>query len=399
MNICILTYSFYESDTRILQYATALLERGDTVDVFALGREGAPAFEVLDGANVYRLQSRKINEQNRLSYLIRILRFVFVSACVLGRKHLANPYQIVHVHSVPDFLVFAAALPRVAGARVILDIHDILPEFYSSKFGIAAHSVVFKFLVLVERLSIRCSDHVIIANHLWHERLLSRSVGPDKCTTIINYPDPRIFYPRARAFNNGPFLITYPGTLNHHQGLDIAIRAFATVAGEIPNAQFHIYGEGPAKDSLRRMADELLLSRQVIFHDFLPTDEIAEIMAASKLAIVPKRASSAFGNEAASTKIMEFMALGIPVIVSRTKVDCFYHNDSRVKFFESENVPDLARCILLLWQDSTVRAELVANALEYVHRNNWEEKKREYLSLVDAMAMPSKVVEKCASQC
>jgi glycosyltransferase involved in cell wall biosynthesis len=190
----------------------------------------------------------------------------------------------------------------------------------------------------------------------------------------------------------------YPGTLNHHQGVDVAIRAFAKVADEMPEAQFHIYGEGPAKSSLQRITDDLLLNQRVIFHDFLPTDQIAEVMATAQLAVVPKRASSAFGNEAASTKIMEFMALGVPVIVSRTKIDSFYHNESRVMFFESESTSDLARCILLLWQEPQLREILAANALDYVHMNNWGEKKREYLGLVDALVLPA-AVEKCDSQC
>ena len=58
-----LAYSFYESDMRILRYAKTLTERGDEVDVIALRREAAPAFEVLDGVNVYRIQTRQRNER------------------------------------------------------------------------------------------------------------------------------------------------------------------------------------------------------------------------------------------------------------------------------------------------------------------------------------------------
>jgi glycosyltransferase involved in cell wall biosynthesis len=380
-----IAYAFYESDMRVCRYATALAERGDTVDVIALRREGSPAFEVLQGVNVFRIQLRERNEKSLFDYLIRISRFLFASAFVLMKKHFSEPYSVVHIHSVPDFLVFAAVVPKLLGARVILDIHDILPELFASKFGASTGSLLFRLLVLVERLSIRFSDHVIIANHLWHKRLVARSAPTDKCTTILNYPDPQVFYPRPKAPSNGRFVITYPGTLNMHQGLDIAIRAVAKVASEIPEAEFHIYGEGPTKPFLLRIRDELGLSRQVILHDFLPSQEIAEVMASSDLAVVPKRASSAFGNEATSTKIMEFMSLGVPVIVSRTKVDTFYHDESRVKFFESENESDLASSILLLWRNPELRQRLAANASQYIRHNNWQEKKREYLDLIDTL--------------
>lgn len=387
MKVCMLAYAFYESDTRIMQYARALVERGDSVDVIALRREGRLPFEVLDGVNVYRIQAREVNEKSWFDYLIRTVRFFFASAIFLTRKHLSSPYKLLHIHSVPDFLVFAAVVPKLLGARIILDIHDLLPELYSSKFGVSANSLSFRFQLFIEKLSIAFSDHVIVANHIWHKRLVSRSARSDKCTTFLNYADPGIFCPRPRTSPNGKFLITYPGTLSPHQGVDVAIRAFARIANAMPDAEFHIYGEGPAKPSLLRLTDGLGLSGRVVFHPSLPVREIAAVMAASDLAVVPKRASSAFGNEAVSTKITEFMSLGVPVIVSRTKVDTFYHDESRVKFFRSGDESDLASAILLLYHDPQLRKQLATNGLQYSQDNNWQKKKWDYLKLVDDLAL------------
>jgi glycosyltransferase involved in cell wall biosynthesis len=272
---------------------------------------------------------------------------------------------------------------------VILDIHDILPEFYVSKFGGSSNSLSFKALVLLEKLSIFVSDHVIIANHLWQQKLLSRSVGAEKCTTIVNYPDTRLFYPRRKVRDDEKFHLIYPGSLNAHQGLDLAIRAFAKVATRMGNAEFHIYGDGPSKQALIELSAKLGLVDRVIFHDFLPTSQIAEIMADSDLAVVPKKASSSFGNEAASTKIMEFMAVGVPVIVSRTRIDTYYHDSSRVKFFESDDESDLAACMLLLWSDRNLRQSLVSNGTRYVSDHSWEKDRQEYLRLIDSMVVPA----------
>lgn len=388
MRICMVVYAFYESDTRVLQYTKALAERGDSVDVFALRREGAPSFEVMDGVAVYRVQSRKVNEQGRFAYMVRILRFLLTSAFVLTRKHLTKPYDVVHVHSVPDFLVFAALVPKLLGAHVVLDIHDILPEFYASKFSKSSDSLLFRLMLVVERLSSAFADHVIIANHIWQERMIGRSVRSQKCTTILNYPDPEIFSARDKQPDGEKFVILYPGTLNYHQGLDIAINAFALAVAEMPDAEFHIYGEGPARPSLVKLAEQLGVARRVFVQDSLPTPQIASFMASADLAVVPKRASSVFGNEAASTKIAEFMSLGVPVIVSRTKVDIFYHDDSRVMFFNSEDPRDLARCMLLLYRNPELRRELSTNGSIYVRQNRWSERKREYLSLIDNLCSP-----------
>jgi glycosyltransferase involved in cell wall biosynthesis len=387
MRVCMLAYAFYESDMRILRYAKSLVERGDTVDVIALRRDSAARFEVLDGVNVYRIQSRERNERGLLDYLVRLVRFMFLSAFIVTRKYVSKPYDIIHVHSVPDFLVFAALIPKLLGAKIILDIHDILPEFFASKFGTSRTSVKFKLLLLAENFSVYLSDHVIIANDLWHERVATRTNSTERCTTVINYPDPELFERRSRT---GPasdkFRVTYPGTLNTHQGLDIALHAMAELKENNPEIELHIYGEGPAKASLMELSSDLELSNVVHFHEFLPCDKIADVMALSDLAVVPKRASSSFGNEAMSTKIMEFMSLGVPVIVSRTKVDTYYHNDSRVMFFDSEDPHDLARAILLLRHDAQLRAQLEENASAYVTLNNWHEKKKVYLKLVDDLA-------------
>jgi glycosyltransferase involved in cell wall biosynthesis len=388
LRVCMLAYAFYESDTRILQYATALAERGDIVDVVALRRDdGSPDFEVRDGVNVYRIQSRTVNEKGFVAYSTRILRFFLRAAWFLGGKHRQHPYDIVHVHNVPDFLVFAAVFPKWQGVPVILDIHDLLPEFYASKFKVSHEGLLFKLVVFVERCSAAFATHVIVANHVWRDRLAARSSRKEKCSVVRNRPDLKIFVANARRERNesGKFLLTYPGSLNSHQGVDVAIRAFASIADQMPEAEFHIYGEGPAKPALIKLADELEMHERIMFHDFLPSHEIARVMATTDLAIEPKRATSAFSNEALSTKILEFMALGVPVIASRTKIHAYYYDDSIVRYYDNDDDSQLAEQILLVRGDPQLRCRLVENAEKYVRNNTWDACKHEYLQLVGAL--------------
>src|SRR5215469_5672368 len=202
MKIAMVAYAFYEGNARIQQYCNALVQRGHTVDVIALRRTSEQPHMNVKGVNVYGVQERVVNETRQVTYLLRILRFLLRSAIVLSKKHRSERYDLVHVHSVPDFLVFAALLPKITGAAVILDIHDILPEFYASKFGTNKESVLFKALVLVERVSAAISDHVVVANHVWRERIVDRSVRAEKCTAICNYPDPSIFRRLEKTRNN-----------------------------------------------------------------------------------------------------------------------------------------------------------------------------------------------------
>jgi glycosyltransferase involved in cell wall biosynthesis len=383
-------YAFYESDTRILQYASALAQRGDSVDVIALRRDKSfPAFEVLHGVNVFRIQYRTVNEKGFFAYANRILRFFLRSTWRLYRNQSRYPYDIVHVHNVPDFLVFTALSSKWKRKPVVLDIHDLLPEFFASKFKIQHGSFLFKLLTFIEKRSAAFATHVVIANDIWRDRLAARSSRSDKCSVVRNRPDLSIFQSEfARKKTADKFILTYPGSLNWHQGLDIAIRAFASVAGQMPDAQFHIYGEGPAKPSLIELTSQLGMQEHIFFHDFLSSRAIAKVMAATDLAIEPKRANSSFSNEALSTKILEFMSLGVPVIACRTRIHAYYYDDSIIQYYENDDEKELAEQMLRLANDPILRARLAANAEIYVRNNTWDARKHEYLALIDSLVQP-----------
>ncbi len=385
MRACMVAYTFYEADNRVRRYAETLAKRGDKVDAIALRREGQPAFEVIRGVRVYRVQKRVIDERGPFGYLRKLLLFFLRSAWMLALQHLKAPYDIIHVHSVPDFEVFATIVPRLLGAKVILDIHDIVPEFYASKFKVSENSLAFRLLVLMEKLSIAYSNHVIISNHLWHAKITKRSVRPEKCTAIINYPDPSIFSRRPRPLPaNGDFVMCYPGTLNWHQGLDLAIDAVALLRDKAPHLKFLIIGDGPDREKIRTTVQRERLEERVTLKGFIPLEQVADIMATIDLGVVPKRKDS-FGNEAFSTKIMEFMAMGVPVVASRTRIDEYYFNERLLQFFESESAEDLAAKILELIEDPAKCGTLRTHATEFIQKNNWDVKKNEYLDLVDRL--------------
>jgi glycosyltransferase involved in cell wall biosynthesis len=284
----------------------------------------------------------------------------------------------------PDFLVFTAWIPRLMGAKIILDIHDLLPEFYADKFHCGKESRIFKVMVWIEKVSCAFAHHVILPNHIWLKRVQSRSVTPSKSTVVLNYPDPSIFYRRGRSRHDNRFMMIYPGSLGTHQGLDVAIRALAKVKDVIPQADFHIYGTGKAMEDLVKLANELGMRDRVLFHPFMPIWEIAQVMENADLGVVPKRADS-FGNEAFSTKTLEFMALGVPLLISDTAVDRYYLNDRIVTFARSGDIDDFAAKMVQLVRNPEASQKQVENANEFIKLNNWDLKKSEYLNLVDSL--------------
>jgi glycosyltransferase involved in cell wall biosynthesis/rhamnogalacturonyl hydrolase YesR len=381
-----ISHSVYTSDNRVRRYAESLAARGDRVEVFAICQSGdTPGQETINGVHVFHVQRRAAKrERSKLAYLWPLLRFFLLTSIRLTRRHLQQPYDIVHVHNIPDFLVFAAWYPKLTGVPVILDIHDIVPELFASKFQSGLTWFARKLLLWMECASGAFADRVIVANHLWLDKYARRTGLNGRCTVFINHVDAKLFRCIPRSRQNGQQIVLYPGGLQWHQGLDIALRAFKQVARDVPAAEFHIYGDGSAKESLVRLADDLGLNESVRFLQPRTAQEIATIMANADVGVVPKRADS-FGDEAYSTKIMEFMAVGVPVIVSSTRVDRYYFNDSIVRFFEPGNPDALAREMVAVLRNDELRRRMTAQALKYVTTHCWENRKGDYLRLVDSL--------------
>lgn len=383
--ICMLSYSTYEGDNRVRRYAEALAKRGDHVDVIALSGGTTPlGTEEISGVTVHRIQSRDRNERHKWTYAWRLIRFFSRSFVILARRHHRIRYDLIHVHNPPDFLAFAALYPKLTGARLILDIHDIVPELFASKFTATQDGLYVRLLKTIEKKATAFADHVIVSNDLWQEKLVARAVPKEKASVFLNHVDPAIFYRRQRTRNDGKFIVLFPGCFQWHQGLDLAIQAFAGVRQRVPNAEFHIYGDGTEKSALVHLTERLGLTGSVKFFGFLPLDQIADVIANSDLGVVPKRANS-FGNEAYSTKIMEFMSQGVPVVVSRTKIDSFYFDDTVVQFFASGDIQSMTDAMMRAIEDKTLREGLIKHGYEYADRNSWDSRKKDYFDLVDSL--------------
>lgn len=387
MNAWMISYSFYEIDYRVRRYAEALAQPGNTVEVFALRKDGLPPTETIRDVLLHRVQRRHCNERSPITFFLRILLFFVRVAWIVSVRSLRARPDVIHVHNVPDFLIFTCIIPKLLGTKVILDIHDILPEFYCQKFGISMKHPLAKALRWIEYLSTHFADHVIVANDIWREKIIQRArISEEHCTTILNYPDEVFFQPgRSQTSERDEFRIIYPGTISHLHGTDVAIRAMSEVGKSLPHARLDLYSsrtEGsPYFDAINALVDELGVRNHVVFHPAVPHEQMSELLHEADVGIVPKR-KGVFASEAFSTKIMEFMAAGVPVIASRTTIDEYYFDDTILCFFEPDNPEDLARCLIELHSDSKQRERMASRACDFMADKKWEQKKSIYYAIV-----------------
>jgi len=388
--ICMVAYTTYEGDNHVRQCAETLAKRGDRVDVVAVSTahlRQQPESE-LNGVKIYRVQHRKHKESSQWISVWRLVCFLINSSRAVTRLHKRNRYDVIHVHNLPDFLVFAAWYPKMTGTKLILDIRYALPELFASKSQTKLNAVNFSLLLRIERISAKFVDHVLISNLLWYKTGTKYLVPEERCSVLINHVDPEKKSRRPRTRTDSRFVVLYPDSLRWQQELDITVSAFAEVKRQVPNAEFHIYTGSDGADkkaSLRFLLQKLDLEECVKLHEDVALDEVVEAIANAGIGVAPKRADSV-GNKTFSTQIMEFISQGVPVIVSRANIDSFYFEQGMAHFFPSGDSQAMAEAMLDVINNKELRESFVPQDDEYCDNSDWHWDKKEYMALIDSLS-------------
>jgi glycosyltransferase involved in cell wall biosynthesis len=380
---CMVVHAYYPlAETRVQRQAETLVEAGYSVDVICLRDRGERSRERYRGVEIHRLPVR-IAKANLWRQILSYLRFFVLAAIRLTRLQLRFGYSTVQVHNLPDFLVFCAIIPKLRGVPVILDLHDLMPEFFAGRFGAHRHPNLARLIRWQERLSCGFADHVITVSEHWRLALVGRGVPADKCTVIMNVADERIFSPSSRSGSrDGAFHLIYHGTITHRYGLDLAIRAVALAREHVPRLRLTILGEGDQMPVLYRLRRELGLEDHVDLRDELMlAEELPAFIAGADMGVVPYR-NDVFTDGLLPTKLMEYAVMGLPCIAARTTAIEANFAGSMVEFFTPGDVEELAGCISELYGHPERLARLGRRSKNFTRRHNWRRIGQEYAALV-----------------
>lgn len=381
--ILLIAYTTYVHDGRVKRHAEALAERGDHIDVICLdsGHNG-----VLDGVNVIGLKMPRYRGASRSSYVRSYLKFFARASWAALRRSLVQRYDIVIVCTMPDAAVLCALPAKLLGSKVVLDIHDTMPELYQDKFGGRRGAIGARLLMLEERSSASCADTVLAVHALHRARLIQAGVPEHKIRTVMNAPDPTVFSatPEGRDRADGAFTLACHGTLTRRLGLDIAIEAIALVRPRIPGLRMMVIGTGDYLEAARQLVVGKQLEGCVKFIDQVPIEELPRLLAEADVGLVPNRASNAT-HLMLPVKLLDYMALGIPTIASRLRTIEHYFSERAVRFVEPGNVGEMAEAIEELYRDRARRIELVSNARRAVERIGWPTQRAEYYRAIDSL--------------
>jgi len=383
---CLVYYAKFKSSALLYREAKSLIEKGYDVDVICLrDLEKDKIVDTYHGIKIFYIQARHEREKAYSSYFFNIVLFCFKTAFLLSWLGLKNKYKLIHVTSPPDILVFSTFIPKMLGAKVILDIHDIGPELYMRKLQVSENSLFVKCLKFFEKISIWFSDHVITVTDLWKDRLLSRSASTEKCTVLLNVPDEEVFKPFNKICdNNSKINLYYHGSYEEHFGVDTLLKAMPLIKERITEATLHLFGTGRLKEEFIYLIKEMGMENYVFLNDIVPFYDLPNILKDADIGIVPTKGST-FSDEALSMKSLEYISLGIPIVISNTKVHSYYYKDSMVKFFQAGNPDELARATIEIAENKEERAKLVLNAFKFINEIGWNTTKNKYYEILDKL--------------
>jgi glycosyltransferase involved in cell wall biosynthesis len=378
---------YFPSDTRVRREVHALARAGHEVDVICMLRPGEPLHERSGSIAVYRVPLEH-KRGGLLRYLFEYLSFPLAAFLCAGALAVRRRWDVVQVNTLPDWLVFAAIVPRLLGARVLLDLHECMPEFFATKFRTTPSHPAVRLLARLEQASIRFADLAITCTEQMRGAFVARGAQRDKIEVILNSADEEIFdpqrYPPTGSGSNGFVLLSH-GSIEERYGLDTAIRAVARLAGEIPGLRLEIFGEGAYLDELQELVQQLGIEDRVFFSDGLvPLDDLLRAIAAADAGLVAMK-RDLFRDLTHTNKMFDFISMRRPVIVSRTASVEAYFDESCFQLFDSGDDRDLARAIRGLHADPDLRERLVRRATEVNEPYRWPRQRELYRHVVERL--------------
>jgi len=391
--VCVITQSDYQLDPRVRRKAEALIAAGYSVDVLALPPSSGKKSYTLNGVRVRTLPLGK-KRGSLARYVFEYAAFfvwAFVRVTLQMRR---RRYAVVDVNTLPDFLIFAPALARLMGARLVLDMHEITPEFYMSKYGISRNSWMVRLMTWIEKRSIDFADHVLVINDPIEELLAGRGLPRSKSTVVMNAADETRFAGAAGASRGDttaaapPFVMMYHGTLTRTYGVDIAVDAFAMAQQEMPGAELWILGSGPEERALQRLIDERGLAGKAKLAGAVPSRDIPEWLRKCDVGILSMR-RDALLDFASPNKLAEFIVMGKPVAISRLQATRRYYSENALAFFEPSDTADLAKQMVRLYRDQALRHRLAETAKAQYQPICWDVMRERYLDVIARVASRS----------
>jgi glycosyltransferase involved in cell wall biosynthesis len=349
-------------DRRVWQEATSLAKAGFEVRVICPRTTRYPRWrETIDGIRIYRYPPGPEAGGGigafALEYSIAVLAQAALALAIRIRRRI----DIVHVCNPPD-LLFLCALPLLGtGARLVYDHHDACPELVMAK-GWPAGSRMTAVMTWLERMTYRFASVSIETNDSFRDIALGRGgMQPADVFVVRSAPAAERFVdaqPDDQWRRGRKHLVGYVGIMGSQDGLDYLLDAADLLAAQgRDDIQFVLVGDGPELPRLQARAAGLGLGEQVEFTGLVSSSRLlGSILATADVCVSPDEVN-AMNDISTMNKVLEYMALGKPVVQFELTEGRFSAGDSSL-YAAPNDAASLAECIARLVDDDELRTTM-----------------------------------------
>ena len=387
--IALVVHAIVPGDPRIRRQTDALVEAGHEVDVFSLRGPGEASEPISteSGARVIRLPVTRAFT-GFAGHMAEYLAFAGLVAVRLAAEHRRRRYRLVQVATVPDFLAFSAAPVKLAGVPLLLDLHEDMPEFFRDRF---THPLMRPLLPLVTasaRAAAAVADEVITVHEPLRQLSIARGVPAGKISVVMNSADTRLFdparHPRRGFMEDGELRLVHHSNLQRIYGLEVAVEAVSLLDAEDLPVRLDVYGDGPWLPRVEAAIDRTGTADRVHLNGRVPMDDLPGLLSAADVGLVPSLPEP-YLDYSLSTKLLEYAAMGMPVIASDLATFRAHFTDDAIRYVPGGNPRALADAVMGLAADPTAAARLGAEIRRQSAAYAWEVQARRYLQIVERL--------------
>lgn len=386
-SICIVAYTDYLTDARVMRQAESAYDAGYAVDVITPISRGQEEKLVSNHVTIHRLRTGQYRGTEKSLYVLSYLGFFIRCFGRISRLQIKNNYRIIQVCNMPDFLVFSAVFAKLMGARIILDIHDPMPQTYMAKFPGSGRKRLYHLILWLEKLSAAFADKVLTVHEpVKRDILLRDGIPAGKISVVANFADDRIFTVHDPYTIDLPLRMIYYGTVSARFGFEGVLSAIRRVRHR-DRLYFKIIGKGDYEATLRERIGALGLGAVVEFENTsYPLRQLPEIIGRYHLGLVPYSPSPAT-DYMLPVKLMELFAMGIPAITVPNTAIRYYIDESLYFGYDPRNMDTLTLLIDRLIDDPSLILSKREAVLSESARYLWKNERLKYLDILAQLSI------------
>jgi len=351
-------------DNRVKREALALIEDGWYVSVISPKYSGDKLYKKYSN-NLRSYHYPKPNALSVYGHLVEhFITLVFGSIFTFW-VFIRHGFSVFHACNPTDVLWMVFLPYKIFGTKFIFDQHDLCPELYLSRGikGVGEKNILYRILLLLEYMSYKLANVVISTNESYKYIAMKRGRKKNEDVIIVRNGPARSRF-RDLGNNNtnidkDNISIGYIGNMNPTDSVEIILLIAHHIVHLTCRSDFHFYliGSGSSFKQLRKLSNKLMVDDHVTFTGRIPDSEVIDILKNCDICIQPD-APTPLNDKSTMNKVMEYMALGKPIItydLTETRVSC---GDAAIYIDKNGGITDFSEKIIFLSENKQLRIKM-----------------------------------------